>query len=224
MQTENIITRRRAIYGMTALATTGALTLPNPAHADVQQFLSGLTTNPSSSPLADDGNDLFFSFSTGLSSNSLLVDYDFSFKTFLSSVAAILPGKSGNYWLADTLLGGYALRLGSGVTIGSSGTFGNGATLASLTASYGNWNSFGGGFVGLQFQMVDGTHYGWAEIKVLPNYAVRLIRFGYETNPDTAIVTPQFTGPEPNALELLLIGFPAIGLYRLRQKQSKKAS
>ena len=115
----------------------------------------------------------------------------------------------------------YAARLGAAATVGPGGQFSASAQLGHFAifpvpGSTGNWQSGDSGFLGLRFTTDSGTtfHYGWAEVQINANaYDATLERFAYETDADTAIVTPAAV-PEPSEIALLALG--AGGLMAMR--------
>ncbi len=73
------------------------------------------------------------------------------------------------------------------------------------------------GFVGLEFESPNGTHYGWLDIEGLSGSSQLRVRgWAYETEPNTGIVAGAI--PEPSSLALLLAG--AFGIWTLRKKKT----
>ena len=66
----------------------------------------------------------------------------------------------------------------------------------------------GRSFIGVQFPMADGTHYGFVEM-TFPDAAPTVFSWGYETQPDTPVVIPSPAG-------LAVIG---AGLASLRRRR-----
>ncbi len=72
------------------------------------------------------------------------------------------------------------------------------------------------GFVGLEFEAEDGTHYGWLDIEgVITSPVIKVRGWAYETEPGKGIVAGAI--PEPSSVGLLALGAGAIWLRRRRQ-------
>ncbi len=69
------------------------------------------------------------------------------------------------------------------------------------------------GFVGLEFEAEDGTHYGWLDIEgVISNPVIRIRGWAYETEPGKGIVAGAI--PEPSSVGLLAVGAGVLWLRR----------
>ncbi len=74
------------------------------------------------------------------------------------------------------------------------------------------------GFVGLEFEAADGTHYGWLDIEGVPNGGSYIWVHGwaYESTPGVGIAAGAV--PEPSSGILFAIG--AIGAWTLRRRKT----
>jgi hypothetical protein len=126
----------------------------------------------------------------------------------------------------------YAARLGGGATVGPGGQFNSNAQLGHFSIfpipsphSSGNWRSGDSGFLGLRFTTDSGAtfNYGWAEVQINANaYDATLEKFAYETDADTAILTPAPV-PEPSELVLFALGSGGLAIVRARRKSKRRA-
>lgn len=73
------------------------------------------------------------------------------------------------------------------------------------------------GFVGLEFNTTDGTHYGWLEIEGMVGSQIQIYGWAYESTPGVGIVAGAV--PEPSSLILFLIG--AWGTWLLRKEKNR---
>jgi hypothetical protein len=74
-------------------------------------------------------------------------------------------------------------------------------------------------FIGLAFTLMDGLHYGYAEVA-----GTQLVSYGYETTVGAGIVTGAVgTVPEPATIALLSVGLLGIGAVRLRNCNTRRA-
>ncbi len=64
-------------------------------------------------------------------------------------------------------------------------------------------------YVGFSFTQTDGTHYGYAEV-----FGPSVVKFGYQTSPNTAILTGV---PEPAGFAVLLSGLATLAVSRRRK-------
>ena len=70
------------------------------------------------------------------------------------------------------------------------------------------------GYLGVRFDLPDGTHYGWVEVGVYPNSSLGYLRsYGWETTPSTPIMAG---APEPGKTTLLILA-GLIGTSRRRR-------
>lgn len=74
------------------------------------------------------------------------------------------------------------------------------------------------GYIGLEFEAEDGTHYGWLEIEGLTHSSsIRVYGWAYESMPGVGIVAGAV--PEPSSVVLFTIG--AIGVWTLRKRKNR---
>lgn len=82
------------------------------------------------------------------------------------------------------------------------------------------WTEAGSGFVGFQFDVGNGTQYGWAEVVMngVPDNRATLVGYAY-ADAGAAITTGQTTKiPEPGSLGVLALG--SMGLLAWRRKRT----
>lgn len=121
--------------------------------------------------------------------------------------------------------GTYADRLNAGDVVDGSRTFvsdpavilsGQTTTFKDDPTPYGNFFGVDNGYVGLRFELADGTHYGFVQMHDPPGDFF-IARLGYEDIPDAAVTIPRGQVPEPGTLALLVAG--AAGVLALRRRQ-----
>ncbi len=98
-----------------------------------------------------------------------------------------------------------------------------GYALIVLVLSTGSTSDFNGrGYVGLEFGLPDGTHYGYFDLDAGPGFpAATLYSWGYETTPGMPIVAGAV--PEPGTVALTLLGVVAL-TFAARQRRLAQAS
>jgi len=154
---------------------------------------------------------------------------DFSLVASLNRFCGIHPENQNQYLIHSSPppnIGGPVAALDSGHIIGSNSGdnspeewFGssNYSTLISIW-DVGSTGEFlrHRGFVGLEFEAADGTHYGWLDIEGVPNGGSYLIVHGwaYESTPGLSIVAGAV--PEPSSAIMFIIG--ALGAWTLRRR------
>jgi hypothetical protein len=123
-------------------------------------------------------------------------------------------------------IGGRVAALGSGYLIGSNSGesnpeewFGSDNYSSFIrildTGKYGEFYE-SHGYVGLEFDSEDGTHYGWLEIEGLTHSSsIRIYGWAYESTSGVGIVAGAI--PEPSSGILFTIG--AIGAWTLRKRK-----
>jgi hypothetical protein len=97
---------------------------------------------------------------------------------------------------------------------------------AVISAGAGSFSNYmgvpasGNGYLGIEFDISGGTHYGWIEVSLStdPEQAIELVKWGYNDEAGESIEAGQI--PEPTTMALLACG--AAGLMAKRRK--KKAS
>lgn len=89
-------------------------------------------------------------------------------------------------------------------------------TLA-VTGTEGSQTNFLGqsGYVGIEFQLASGTHYGWVRISESESYGVGglVTAWGYETSPGVPVAMGM---PEPSVMPLLGLGGMLLLFFRRR--------
>lgn len=107
-----------------------------------------------------------------------------------------------------------------GQTVDASATYIGASSFTTIAGgpgdTWGNWNSFGRGAIGVKFANGANIHYGFIDVTVNTNKTITLHGWAYEATPDTGIAT--FAIPEPSAFSLLL-GFGMIAGLLLRRRR-----
>ncbi len=133
-----------------------------------------------------------------------------------SDVTSALPGdppaqvRTAGSAEVTSLFGGVA-DFGSGASIDQTGelyTFTSFATASVIP------NSAADDFIGFDFTLADGVHYGYAEVT-----GTDLVGYGFETVANTGIVT----GAVPEPATVALLGSGLLGLAGLRRRRDRSA-
>jgi hypothetical protein len=125
----------------------------------------------------------------------------------------------GDFNLVATDLNGYASVLTGGDEISGSLNWRTYATLGAVDNSgpSGLWLGQTG-FLGLQFDPGDGTHYGWIELSMLADASsLTIYGYAYETATDTPIAAGAGAVPLPASLVFLASGLVGLLAYHRRK-------
>jgi hypothetical protein len=157
---------------------------------------------------------------------------DFSIVTSVNNFCGIAPDDQNKYLIHPSPppnIGGSVAALDVGYLIGSNSGDNSPEEWFGIDNNYGTlisiWNvgSTGEflrhrGFVGLEFESTDGTHYGWLDIEGVANGGSYLIVHGwaYETTPNISIIAGAI--PEPSSMILFVIG--VAGIWTIRKKKN----
>jgi PEP-CTERM motif len=213
----------------TALLAGAALALPAAAHASVV-FGTGSPINLKSTDSTDatafldvnaDGtNDFEFTASfSNLRDSVLALDSNMWLGTTGSSPAAPAALTAPTEIGPDTTSPPYTFFGGSGVLQNTSFI---------TNKMKGPWPAGGSAYLGLQFEAVDGTHYGWAQISACtfdanstcdPASTISIIDWAWEDQVGVGIQSPAAL-PEPSSLALFALGGAGLAAFRLRRKKS----
>ncbi|MBN2704353.1 MAG: hypothetical protein JXR23_09095 [Pontiellaceae bacterium] len=158
---------------------------------------------------------------------------DFSLAAGNYYFSGIHPECENKYLILPSLppnIGGRVAALDSGYLIGSNSGesnpeewFGSDNYSSFIrildTGKYGEFYE-SHGYIGLEFESEDGTHYGWLEIEGRTHSSsIRIYGWAYESTPGANI----FTGaiPEPSSALLALIGGMSVWFLRRQHRISK---
>jgi hypothetical protein len=119
----------------------------------------------------------------------------------------------------------FALTTGAAISSGATGSwFNNGfsggfQSLNYGSCSFGNWCSITDGYIGLRFNILGGTHYGWAQLDVDQTGAIWTVKgFAYHDTADAGLTAGQETlsiGTSTlNDIKIVALN-KSIGLYNL---------
>lgn len=133
-------------------------------------------------------------------------------------------------------IGGEVAALGAGFVIGNStsndsstswfGSDDGGTLIQILYPSIAGEFYQSRAFIGIEFEMSDGVHYGWLEIEgatpsmenhLLGDNSLIIHGWAYESNPGVGIVAGAI--PEPSSGILLILG--AIGVWTIRKRKNR---
>ncbi|MGI9518648.1 MAG: PEP-CTERM sorting domain-containing protein [Pirellulaceae bacterium] len=92
--------------------------------------------------------------------------------------------------------------------------------------SYGPFNSPGEGFLAFQFDVGNGTQYGWARVETLDTFGIqfndfRIVDYAY-ADPNQSLKVGEI--PEPGSLGLLAIGAAGLLTWRRQRKSARSAA
>lgn len=122
-----------------------------------------------------------------------------------------------------TPLATYALSLGSGVQVGSTGVGNSFSVLnESQPANLSNFAANGVGFVGVRFTDPAGTHDGWIRLSYSSGFTnLTIVDWAYNDAPGGSILAGQTVGaiPEPASVAVGLLAAGAVGLRFLRRRR-----
>ena len=128
----------------------------------------------------------------GVNSNSII---GFTSYTYSSNMAVKL--------YPNTEINSLNSFLSSGVLLGVRG---NGLSIYT-TSTFGHWIAdCSDNYVGVKFDINGNTHYGWIRIVVNDAQEFYIAKWGYESQPDTPITTPEITDKSANNILIKDIG------------------
>ena len=156
---------------------------------------------------------------------------DFSLVASMDHFAGIKSKYSNKYLIHPSPppnIGGRVAALNTGYAIDSNSGEGTPEEWFGLNTDYGTlirilWPSSSGefldyrGFVGLEFESTNGTHYGWLDLEGIQGGSnLRIRGWAYETEPSKKIVAGAI--PEPSSMILFIVGIA--GIWTIRKKKN----
>lgn len=190
------------------------------ANGAVIQFSGDPTTTATDS-------EIYFSPKTGEVSTALTGDSQFGVSNAFGALALAFNALPDNSLVVSPLASDPSLlsvaRLTAGTLIGAPLVFDNTEfILAESMGILGNWNDLRTDYFGFRFQDVDGVHYGWANITVLPDFNVTLNSFAYETEAGVGIIAGAAAVPEPSSIAMVLIALSGL-FFAIRRRRAPRA-
>lgn len=226
---------RAKSIGAVAIGATALVAFPSEADAQVTVVpLSGANS------MSFGGSSLYFSLETGVGSTSNFAGAQFR---FVASTETTYYGGDGLWSGVYTLNGGFGSSkiattssYQAPVTKFSFGqTIGSGSLATNSHGAPAEFNRYGGnvtptwtgatGYLGVSFQNITGTHYGWIKVQTNGNAStITVLAAAFEATAGQSITAGASAVPEPaTSAALLALGAAGLVAYRQRKKIQRAA-
>ncbi|MEP6821141.1 MAG: PEP-CTERM sorting domain-containing protein [Chthoniobacterales bacterium] len=210
---------RHFITCSAALGTAAALA-PSDAHATIQYF------NPADIQITlNTYAGIYFNLQNGMIGTNAAAVPGWDINIFNQSAGFLSTYGPATTGMVGYTNGGFAYsdRIADGTVIGPASQlvgFG-GVTTMSYGNAYGPWAGTTSGFLGLQFQLADGSLvFGWIRLDVVDGGDARVLDWAFE---DSGAAIAAGAIPEPSSLALSFLAAGAAGLAYWRKRRGVKA-